>query len=496
MAALKGGLLAILLPFLVPQGIVQDQVQTQYHQAIAAAPAEGLPAVLRKLDALAGAAASSPFLPYIHEMICRIGILHPGSVPDLAERIKTLKGQSSGNRALAEVVKRSELVQAYYAAAARGAADRAAGALADPALEGNFLQLQARADAALRARNYVQAEALARQVQEADPYSPLLANAHMILGYSALYRGDPKTALRHFQNAYAASALPTVYGNTRDILFTVWRFARPVPSAVGGIFDEVPNVRLALTAPLKEPKALVFNNGKFILVDKEQTLTISPEGKVLDTKPGRKIEDAAVAADGKICFLTEDRIDLGNGSLLPLTATVSGRPKTLSKLRSIAIDDRGDLYMADQDLGLVRGVVSASGAVSLSPVAPLKSRLLRIDSRGNIFALAADEKSIQIYGRDGKPAATVTPGPTLGKEPSIEYFALDSLNHLFILDTNSNSVQAFVITDGRAGLEVQHVGSVLMDQRLQFKNLKVIGVSAAGEVFVAGKNEDNWVWFR
>jgi tetratricopeptide (TPR) repeat protein len=494
MLVFPGGLLAILLPFLLQQGIVQDQVQAQFYEAMAAAASDGLPATISKLDAIASASPSSAFTPYLHQTIHFIALLHPGSVPDQSRRFQVLKSQVAGNPGLAKVLKRIEILQAYYAAAARGRPESASAALSDPVFEGSLLAVQALADAALRAHDYDKADALAQQIIEADPYSPLLANAHVILGISATYRGDAKAALRRFQHAFAVSPLPTIYGDTRDYLFAAYRFARPAPAAIGEIFDEVSAARLAGAAGLKEPQALIFNDGKFLLVDKEQTLMIAPEGKVLDTKAGRRLEDVAATGAGKSYALAEEGIDLGTGTLTALSLSVGGKQKVLKKFRSLAVDDRGDVYLLDQDMGLLRGSPTAAGALSLTALAPIKGRLIRIDSRGNLFVLGADGKSILVLSREGKQITSVTPAPTMGKEPSIEYFALDSLNHLYILD--ANSIQIFAMNDGSTGLDKVRVSTIPLDPRPQYKNLKVLGVTAAGEMVATGKNEDNWVYFR
>lgn len=494
MVVFPGGFLALLLLFLSQQGIVQDQVQSQFYEAMAAASSDGLPALVSKLDAIAGASPSSSFTPRLYETIQTIALLHPGSVPDQAKRLQTLKEQGAGNPGLARVLKRIEILQAYYAAAARGRPESASAALSDPVFEGSLLGVQALADAALRAHDYSQAEALAQQVIEADPYSPLLANAQMVLGLSATFRGDARMAVRRFQRALAVSSLPTVYGNTRDYLFTAFRFARPAPAAVGEVYAEVAAVRLAGTTGLKDPQSLILNEGKFVLIDRDQVLTISPEGKALETKGERNIEDVAAIGAGKTYSLAEEGIDLGTGTLTALSMSVGGKPKTLKKLRSLAVDDRGDVYLLDQDAGLLRGSPTAAGALPLTLLAPIKGRLIRIDRRGNLYVLPADGKSILVLSREGRQLTSVVPGPTLGKEPSIEYFALDLLNHIYVLD--ANSIQIFAMIDGGAGLEQRRISAIPLDPRPQYKNLRVLGVTAAGEMVATGKNEDNWVCFR
>jgi hypothetical protein len=81
---------------------------------MAAATSDGLPALVRKLDAIAGASPSSSFAPFIQETIQVIGLLHPGSVPDQPARLKALKASGAGNPAWAKVLQRIEILQTYY----------------------------------------------------------------------------------------------------------------------------------------------------------------------------------------------------------------------------------------------------------------------------------------------------------------------------------------------------------------------------------------------
>jgi hypothetical protein len=486
--------LMFLLPFFPQIGTVQDAAQVQFYEAMSTASADGLPALVRKFDQIAAASPSSPFTPRLQEMIQVVALLHPGAVPDRAARLQAMKAQASANPAVAKTLRRVEILDQYYAAAAKGKPESAVAALSDTLFEGSTFGTQALADAALRMHEYGKAEALALQWIESDPYSPLLANAYVILGLCDAYRGNAANAARRFQRALALTSLPTVYGDTRDFLGTSYRFARPTPGSIGEIFDDTGGLRLAGTQGLKDPRSLVFHQGEFLLIDKEQILTISPEGKITDTKPGRKLEDAAINAEGKPYYLAEEGIDFGTGTLTPLSAMVAGKSKALKKLRSLAIDAQGTVFFLDQDQGLFSGSPAAGGALTLKPIVPTRGHLLRIDSRGNLYLLTEDQRSISVISREGKLIATVAPVAAAGKQPTIEYFALDATNHIYILD--STSIQIFAMNETNSGLEKVKVSTITLDQRPQYKNLKVLAVSATGEMVITGKNDDNWVTFQ
>lgn len=483
----------ICLPFLLQQAMAIDETQIRFQEAMASAAGEGIPALLRRLDALAAAAPASACTPDIQEAIHIIGLLHPGSVPDRAERLEKLK--AAGDHRLAAVLKRLDSLQSYYAAALQGRPEGASAALSDPVFDASPYGALALADSALRARDYGKAATLALQVIERDPYSPLLANAHMILGLSAAFRGDATSALTHFQHALATSDLPTIYGLPRDYVFTAHRFSRTVPATIGGIFDEVQTAHPAGAAEFRDPQALAFVGGNYALLDKASLLTITPEGKVLASKPVRALEDIAASRDGKLYTITSALIDFGEGNTAALSLTAANKTKRITKLRSLAVDRGNDLYFLDQDLGILRGTAPATGGVlPLTEFAPVKGRLLRADNWGCFYVLSPDQKSIGILSREGRQLGSIAPEPVAGKQGTIEYFALDALNHLYILE--SGSIQIFELMHDPAGLKSKRLGLYALDQRPQFRNLRVLAVHATGALMVTGKNEGNWVWFK
>lgn len=484
----------LMLPPAQETGEVHDRVRTHYYRAIAAASLDGLPELVTRLSRAANESPAASFTPHLLESIQLVALLHPGSVPDHAARFQLIQQLSAANPQVARITERIKILRDYYEAAGEGRFQEAKSSLADPALEGWPHVLQARADAAFRSADFRAARDLALQAIEADPFSPLLAPSHVLLGLCDSYLGDRHSAVRHLQRAMAASPLPTIYGRTQDYLAVLFRFVRPVPGPVGGAFDEMIVSRISGAAPLRDPRCLLFQNGRYVLVDREQILTLSPEGKVLETKPARNLEDVAVDGAGRHAYLADDGLDLGTGILAKIAVKMGNRQRQLSKLRSLAIHPVGGIFLLDQDAGLFRAPVSSPLApISLSPA---RGRLLRTDRRGNIFLQGADQRSIAILSTDGKPLATVSPAGAAGKDVSIEYFAIDSLSNLYILDSGTSSIQIFTTHSTPTGLETRQIAAISLEPRPHHKNLRVLAVSDTGEVAVTGRNEDNWVLYR
>jgi tetratricopeptide (TPR) repeat protein len=494
MGVLSNLVLFLLTPFLSQMGTVQDAVQAQYYEAMATASTDGIPALVKKLDQISVTSPGAAITPRALEMIQTIGLLHPGSVPDRTARMQALKSQALTSPAVARILRRVEIMDQYYTAVGKGQPESAVAALSEAAFEGSPLGTLAIADAALRMRNYEKAETLALQLIESDPFNPLLANAYVILGICDGYRGNTAGAAKQFQRALAITPLPTAFGNTRDFLMAAYRFVRPTPGSIGDIFDEKKAMPIAGVQELKDPRSLVLHNGKFFLVDKEQILTVSLDGKVAETKTGRKLVDVAVTADGKLYYLAEDGIDLGTGTPVSLTVTIAGKSKTLKKLHSLAVDRQGGIFLLDMDQGLFAGIPAAGGALELKPLAPIRGRLLRIDLHGNLFVLNEDQRSITVLARDGKQITTIAPASANGKQPEIEYFAFDLLNHIYILD--SASIQIFTINEGGAGIEKTNASAIVLDPKPPYKDLKALAVSATGVIVATSRNEDNWVIFQ
>jgi hypothetical protein len=487
--------LALLLPAQAVSGAaaVHDPVRAQYQDAIGSAPVDGLPSFVAKLDAAAIASPASEFTPRLLETIQLVGILHPGVVPDQTARLDAMRAQAGSNAELAAVVKQLDQLRNYYAAVAAGKATQAASLLPSPTPGDSPQLLQARADAEFRAGNLRAAQLLAQNTIEADVFSPLLAPTYVLLGITDAYMGKRQSAARHFQRALALSPTPTIYGRTQDLLSTLSRLVRPTPGAVGEIFDEMSAVRVSGTTGLKDPRTLLFAAGKFILGDREQILSLSSEGRVIETRTARNLEDIVASPSGKFYHLADDSVDLGTGTLVRVSVTMAGRQRALSKLRSFALHPNGDVYFLDQDMGLFRA--PGSSPTSLVSISPARGRLLRIDARGNLFLLGVDQRSIAVLSPDGKPLTTVSTAAG-GRESSIEYFALDTFGNLYVLDSGTATIQVFAITSTGSGVEKERLATVPLDPRPHHKNLKVISVSPTGEVAVTGRNEDTWVLYR
>jgi len=482
------------LPVIWYQGIVQGPVQARFTEAVSTASAEGLAVFIGKLDSIASAYPNSPLNSQIQETVQLVGLLHPGSVPDAAERMESLATRSKEDPSLASAVRRVEILRRYYEAAIAGRGESLVGALEDPVFENSLLALHALADASLRRGDYGEAEQNCRRLIESDPYSPLIADVYVILGLCSTYRGEPGRAARNLQKALLITEHPTLYGRTQDYLAATYRFVRPVPGKVGKIFDEVEVIPISGTR-IKDPQTLTSSGEEFILVDREQIVSISQDGKAVERKPGRKFRDSAPQESSTLWSLTDELLDPGTGSPIRLTVVARRKAKQLKKMRSMAIDDRGDFYLLDEDAGLLHGEFDESGNPSLTVLAPIKGRFARLDRRGYLYILAWDRRSISIHSRDGKPIARIMPSAPGGKA-SVAAFALDSLNHIYILEEKSSSVQVFAVNDDAGELDAVRIGTIPLEARQQFEDLKVMAVSDRGELALTGKNKDTWIIFK
>jgi len=492
MGALSKLLFSVLLLAPAQHEGVLDSVQARYLEVMGAAPREGLPWAILRLDEIAVRSPSASFTPRILETIQAVALLHPGSVPDHMARFEKMKQQAATDPNLNKVVKRLEILRSYFLAAAEDPPRSIKVDFDNQSLEGSILTWRAKADSAFRRGDYLQAESLAFEIVEADPFSALNASAYALLGLCESCLGNAQKAAGYAN----VSPLPTLYGKTQDYLTTLFRFVRPGANPAGSPFEELAPAKITGAAPLKDPRSLQRQGERFILIDRDQVLVVSLEGKVVETKPGRRIEDLADAGSGKIYYLADDFVDLNTGSPTRVSHTVAGKPKLLSKLRSLALDADGAIYFLDQDAGLLVGKIASGSSLSVRPIAPNRGSLVRIDRRGYILVLSADQRSIAILSREGKMLTTLAPSVPSGKEPSIEFFALDSLNHVYILDSLSNSIQIFTFSQGSGGLEKTRIANLQLDPRPYHKNLRVLSVSATGDIVAAGKNEDYWIVYR
>ncbi len=490
-------LLLTSAPAFTLQQSTLDSAQARYSELLTEASREGLTWLVPKLEALANESPLSPATPAILETMEAIALLHPGSVRDETDRFANMIRLAAANPQLDKTVRRIETLRKYFLSLAGDAGEISPVDLSDSSLDGSVLVSLARADQTFRQGNFAEAERLAEQIIETDPFSPLNANAYALMALCRAYAGDATKAARLFQQALSITPFPTLYGRTQDYLTSLLRFTRPAPAPIGGLFEEMNPVKISGAAPLRDPRALLPTGKQFVLADREQVLLLSAEGKVDEARNLRKIEDFSPVGSGRFYYLADDSVDLGAGSPTRIYyAPMGSKAKSMTKLRSLALSSAGDLFVLDQDSGLLVCRPSATPVISASLFAPIRGRLVRIDRRGRIWVLTSDQRSIHVLSRDGKTVLNLAPTVPGGKEASIEYFALDELNHAYILDTASSSIQVFAVNEAGDSLDKKRVAAIPLDQRSYNKNLRVIAVSSTGEVAVTGKNDDYWVLYR
>jgi len=478
------------------QNFTQDRPLAAYHDALAAASVSGLPALIKSLDAIIAAHPGSDIAPVALETVQTIGILHPSLLPDRAARLEAAARQAAGNPALARVAKRLELMAAYFSDAAKAAAGEAPTPPAGPDADNSWLQDMARADAAMRSGELQQAQALCHRIIEVDSESPLLAAVHTLLGLAHAGQGDVEPAAWNFQRAELITPAETVYGRAADYLQTLCRFERKALDRSASLFHDPELVPIAGIQEVKEPRALHYLQGKFWLLDREQVVILDGDGKVEGTKPSRQAEDIALLDTGSLVTLTEDGIQYEGQRPVRLTASIGGKARNLSKLQSFVLDNNGDFVLLDQDAGVVRARRLPDGTFSATVLTPMRGRLLRMDSNGRLYLLSQDRRTVTILSPAGKPVTSVSPASVSGKTPSVEHFALDNLNHLYLLGNDPGSVQIFRINSKDGTIAAEPLHTMEFEDRPPFRDLRVLALSPRGVLTVLGKDTNTWVTYR
>lgn len=491
------GLLSLLLQGApAPPAVIHDRALAEYHGIMAGAAEGDMPALVKKLDSLCASFPNAPVVASALETIQWIALLHPGAVPDQPRRWEEMRKAAGANAVLARSIRRVEILRTYFGGNGKPPPPRAALALSDPVVGESWLGLLGRSDAAFRGGDYAGARELALQAVEPEPESPLLASASVLLGLAHAHEGNLPLAAEHFQRAATLTPLETLYGSAQDFLATALRFLPGPTAAPARIFEAPATPVIAGLQEFRDPRSFHFSDGKFRLLDRDQVLVLSPEGKLEEARPARQVEDIAPDGRGALVQITRETVLAQGGRPVRLTAAVGGRTRNVSKLQSVAVGADGDLYLLDEEHGVLRATRKEDDSLAVSVISPARGRLLRMDARGHLYILSQDRKTVSVMTSSGEALISVTPRTAGGKSPSIEHFALDSLNHVYLLDAGAGTIHIVAVNSAGPGLTASAVDTIPLEAGEPFKNLRVLAVSARGELVAAGKGANTWVWYR
>lgn len=253
---------------------------------------------------------------------------------------------------------------------------------------------------------------------------------------------------------------------------------------------------------LDEPTALVnAPDGTLLLVDQGADKLYRLTGDAA-APLGAAVQNPSAAiqlSDGAVAIGTKNGIvSLPAGKTVPTTGSWGGKTRALKRVRSMAANSKGDLFLVDREYdGLLR---CAAGAATCAPwSAPGALRAVKVGPSDYVYTLDEKQQVIRVFDDAGKLVTTV--GPLFGgtKLEKVADIAVDSAYGLYLLDADLHRVEIVALhvqPDGR--LSADSIGSVAIPPQgdRAIKNPSALTVTPSGAILVAGKSVARMLRFR
>lgn len=254
---------------------------------------------------------------------------------------------------------------------------------------------------------------------------------------------------------------------------------------------------------LDEPTALINEpDGSFLLVDQGAGKLYRVASDAVTPVAGGTDQEWSAAvrlSDGTLVIGSKNgMVTVPAGKAVPTTGTWGGKSRPLKRVRAMAINSKGDLFIVDRDYdGLLR---CNSGAAACSPWgAAGKLRTVKVGSSDFVYALDDKQPVVRVFDDNGKVVTAV--GPMLGatKLEKITDIAVDAAYAVYLLDAGLHRIEVValrVAADGRLTAEPLGGVTVPPEGDRAMKNPSALSVTSSGVLVVTGKSASPLLRFR
>lgn len=325
------------------------------------------------------------------------------------------------------------------------------------------------------------------------PHSPDAPPARLLLARLLVLTGDVSAAVLQCQAFRNDPDAPKAdKAASLDLATTLARRLRGRPGASPYLSMDAAGTR-GLQG-VDTPSAIeVETSGTFLVVDEgeKRVYRVGPDGATVIAAALREPTAAAVMPDGTLVVGARDGLVTVPGNApVARTATDRGRPKEIKRIRSVAVNSKGDLFVVAREIdGLLR--CAASGGPCVAWGTNAKLRAVKVGLGDLVYALSDSQQAVQVFNDSAKAVATV--GPVIGgtRTEKIGDIAVDHAYGLYLLDTDLKRVHVIALrSTGGSALAVEAVGNVPIptegDRAL--RNPSAIGVTPSGALLVAGRS--------
>ncbi|MBI2835024.1 MAG: hypothetical protein HYX76_11430 [Acidobacteria bacterium] len=266
------------------------------------------------------------------------------------------------------------------------------------------------------------------------------------------------------------------------------------PAQARAYFNSVEAFTPGGLTPLDDPSGVVLErNGALLVVDGGRRSVQRVSGNVASAVTGTaEPAAAAVLPDGSLVLGGAGGFNVGGQA-----RALAGPRGPLRKVRAIATNSKGDLFVVDRDHdGTLRCKGGTPTCVAWGPVA--KMRTVKIGASDLVYLLDERGETVRVVDDNGRQLTVF--GPLVGatRIEKLVDIAVDSAYTVFMLDADAHRIQIGAVKlvngqispDSVAGIVVPAEGDRAM------KTPAAIGVGLDGSVIVAGRGAPRLLRFR
>ncbi|MBI1748112.1 MAG: tetratricopeptide repeat protein [Acidobacteria bacterium] len=329
------------------------------------------------------------------------------------------------------------------------------------------------------------------------------------------FQGNIKAALVQFQEVrnlfpdttHAKQALASLTNLYRFYRAALLSGVNPAMSSAAAIYGSPRSISLSDVKELVDPHSfLVSDDDDLFLVDraKKYAFKFRTNGRVTQTLSIMEPSAMAIGADGGLFAAERDtvrRLLIKNAPVWKVAMPGSkGELRPLRRINSLAVDSNGDLYVVDTEVhAVVKYLVSQRRNQMFPPSQNLRNiKEVAVDALDNVYLLDEKENTIRIYGSFGNPIGQVRlAGAALaGRGISGPVgLALDSLNHLYVLDRGGAIQMYELIYRSNGAMEAKLLNRVSFGGKFK-EGPQTLAVSRSGQLYVAAKKSGTVLAYR
>jgi hypothetical protein len=237
--------------------------------------------------------------------------------------------------------------------------------------------------------------------------------------------------------------------------------------------------------------------GGVVLVDPPSRRVYTIAGNSSVAVPGTaEPTAAAVLPDGAVVVADKAGFITPKGPVA-MTGTFGGKTQPLARVRTMAANSRGDLFVVDRGYdGVLRCAAGQTVCQAWGP--PGRYRAAKVGAADIVYLLDDSQPIVRAVDDAGRQVAAI--GPMVGaiKLERLVDFAVDAIHGVYLLDAGGRRVQIGSLQASPAGYTLKEVATVPLPKEGEqiVRDPTAIGITADGAMVLATRSSVRLMLFQ